>query len=375
MPSPPKRQRIDTSIGPGTFESASLHLFNLPLEVRQNIFRQLLCLEAKDFPEIHFQQAIPFERPVVYIHDVEWIKSLKNNYPNPKANAEKYSSLGHLCYPGIFCYSFIGPCPYGYCGKLQDTDVYWGSAKMSRLLCINRQLNDEILDLIYSQLAFYIVPWNTGNYDFRAWKSWLMSRNPNAIQRICHFQIGIHLDSRADIAQRSNHFGKMDAFTEIRLEDFRDLVETFPSLKSVALQIHFQEAPLVGKEHTYQTHSEKIIFLTKFWRDRQIRTIVFPGPCTGEIGRKIVAMAQEQLQQRQRLPGDEDHTNFQGVPSCPLEKSFKTGGCGINRYCLGRRWEDDEDEDPLPEEELRWDVYMRKFVTRGSPSSYWETTG
>jgi hypothetical protein len=74
--------------------------------------------------------------------------------------------------------------------------------------------------------------------------------------RINHFHICTQLDSSPDVARRTVTSGKMDPFTEMKLLDFMDAIKTFPSLKPVALQIHFQEKPLIGKEDTYQLHSE-----------------------------------------------------------------------------------------------------------------------
>jgi hypothetical protein len=163
----PKKRCRAKSIGPGIFEltapkpSSSMHLLNLSYEVRQNIFRKLLYLESEEVPNIHFQQAILFERPVVYVHDLHWLRCVKAKPPK-RAPPDQ-------CAPEEFCYSRF--CLRQQCGKYLEPEVFWGSRRMSRLLCINRQLCEELLDLIYSQLAFYIVPCNVGDYDFKAWKN------------------------------------------------------------------------------------------------------------------------------------------------------------------------------------------------------------
>jgi hypothetical protein len=295
--------------------SSPNHFLSLPVEVRQHIFSELLQLESLDISEPHWQLALPFERPVVYVHNQEWIQWARSQASDRGARrcTKAQQCERHGCRK---------------CGSLRP-DTYWGTAKMSRLFTINRQIGEELADLIYSQFAFYIVPWGISKGNSEIWRTWMQTNNPLAINRICHFQLCLKLSStRTSTELLKARPDALDLWTELRIEECRELADAFPSLKSVALQIFYEE-PL-SHQCEPEAHAKQIILLANFFKERNIRLIVFTGPCTGNQGREIVRVSQDQLQQRMRMPILMEQTVL-----CAKTKTIELG-CG-EEQCKGKQ--------------------------------------
>jgi hypothetical protein len=301
------------------------HFLNLPVEVRQRIFSNLLQVESLDFLEPHPQTALPFERPVVYIHDRSWLRWARS----------------------------------------QGSDSYWGGSRMSRLFTINRQIYEEMVDLLYSQFAFFIVPWNMGNQNINFWRWWLSRVNPEIIQRIHHYHLCITLNGSPNCYAYSKACpGKPDWTTELKIDECRDLVNTFPNLKSVALQIQYDEALLNCYEIDPLFYARQIVLLANFWREKNIRVMVFSAPCMGRLGRRIILAAQDMLQQKQIWPNMMTQSK-----TCSVYQSIDLG-CGLEK-CLDKR----DKYCSLPDEEypyelpvLQWNISRRSWMESELPN-------
>jgi hypothetical protein len=355
MPSGSKRRKLDEKpsfLFTAPTHSSPTHFLNLPIEVRQNILSELLQIESADFPEPHWQLALPFERPVVYVHDQEWIQW---------ARSQVGARPTRQCTPKQHCDRH--GCKT--CGCLRP-DTYWGTAKMARLFTINRKVREDLMDLLYSQFAFYIVPWGMGEVNNLAWRTWLLNNNPTAINRICHFHLCIKLSA----AQTSIDIIKMrpevsDLLTQLRIDECRELSDAFPSLKSVALQILYEE-PLSPNSEP-ETHAEQIMLLANFFKERNIRVIVFSGPCMGKKGREMVSVAQERLNQKRKLPILVEQT-----VQCAKTKSDEIG-CG-EEQCHGKLYLHSYAStrirtsrcDPRTYKKcMKWNMILRKWESNG----------
>jgi hypothetical protein len=324
--------------------SSPVHFLSLPLEVRQLILSNLMQYESTECLEPHLQVALPFERPVIYMHDLEWLNWARSPFwyklgdffpfsycidcdrPLMPVNSQPIQ-LGTCWGTAHSSRSMADPPPMLVNSHLIKFDTYWGTAHFSRLFAINWQIYEEMKDLVYSQFAFFTVPWSISNQQNLSWRDLLMKKNPGMIAKIYHHQLCLTLDGAPGVTEYTKLCPeRLDFYTALRIGECQELLTTFPNIKSIALQIHYNSTDFETDSETdvrrLSLLADQIVHIARFWKDRGVRALVFSGPCVQSIGRQIVRIAQEKLGQRQKNP-----KNMIQTKSCG-NASSTDDGCG-----------------------------------------------
>ena len=128
------------------------------------------------------------------------------------------------------------------------------------------------------------------------WIEWLDESSPYLKEKVRHLHIwlsvrapGIMADERTYERSQRHEYGR--------------ILMAFPNLTSVGLQVYLPAAN--GAEMTEERMApfvERVVRLAEYWKKHNMRVNVFPDQCAGSGGRKVIAVVQERLGQRQIEP-------------------------------------------------------------------------
>jgi hypothetical protein len=266
---------------PSSSSPSNTNLLQIPLEIRLKIWHLALLAASYDFVDSDYTvrfTPLPFNKPVISVNIVE--------------------------YKHVTCRPF------------------WGSEAMTRLMRVNKQLYEEVLDVLYKSFAIHVVDWKIGRSE-EIWVRWLQKKNPKALNLVQHFHqkvifVGDSIHNPIDQHGMPRYPGFAIPRGEI-------LASNFPNLKTVVLSSFFHEKYLQGKEELMLAkHIEQILQAVNFWRSLKIEAYIQASPCTGPKGRWIIAEAQKKLGQKQLIPNVFNHTGSR----CTVYGADVGYGCG-----------------------------------------------
>lgn len=245
------------------------HLLNLPLETRRQIlFEALMCEIEERHPYPLGRKSLPFDRQLHPIFSrVEVVKLEKQVWGRPS---------------------------------------FWGKEPMTRLMRANKQLYEEVYQILWSDFALHVASLNALHET--AVLDWLETYNPRAFDRVRHLHIRWEFPPDSPPSRWDYDRDRIMRY-----------ICSFPGVVSIRFQIYLYGGEDKDTAEAKSTATERILRLVALCGELDVKISWEPNS-EWPGWKKIIDQCIEKIGQDQRLPPlYQEH-----LQSWPTERAYIT---------------------------------------------------